>query len=191
MTTVSVPPRVMLDANVLFPFTLRDTLLRAAAADLYRLRWSAQILNEMERALVREGATTGAKAARLRDIMERCFDNAMVTGHERHIDQMRNHPGDRHVAAAAFEAKAQLIVTQNLKDFRELPAGIEAISPDAFLCGLLQRHRAMVLDLLTAQAVDLANPPLTLVEILDGLSQTTPGFVAQVAALNSHSGLSR
>ena len=57
----------------------------------------------------------------------------MLTGHERHIDQMRNHPGDRHVAAAALEAGAHLIVTQNLKDFREHPAGIGAVSPDAFL----------------------------------------------------------
>jgi hypothetical protein len=32
---------VILDANVLFPFTLRDTLLRAAAAGLYEVRWSA------------------------------------------------------------------------------------------------------------------------------------------------------
>ena len=30
--------RVVLDANVLFPFTLRDTLLRAAYADLYQVR---------------------------------------------------------------------------------------------------------------------------------------------------------
>lgn len=29
---------VILDANVLFPFTLRDTLLRAAAAGFYQAR---------------------------------------------------------------------------------------------------------------------------------------------------------
>jgi hypothetical protein len=34
---------VVLDANVLFPFTLRDTLLRAAAAGLYQVRWSSQM----------------------------------------------------------------------------------------------------------------------------------------------------
>lgn len=31
---------VVLDADVLFPFSLRDTLLRAAAAGFYQLRWS-------------------------------------------------------------------------------------------------------------------------------------------------------
>lgn len=48
----------MLDANVLFPFTLRDTLLRAAAADVFQVCWSATILDEMSRNLVRTGLAT-------------------------------------------------------------------------------------------------------------------------------------
>jgi hypothetical protein len=36
----------VLDANVLYPFTLRDTLLRAAAAGLFQARWSDKILEE-------------------------------------------------------------------------------------------------------------------------------------------------
>jgi predicted nucleic acid-binding protein len=47
-----------LDANVLFPFTLRDTLLRAAAADVFQVCWSATILDEMSRNLVRTGLAT-------------------------------------------------------------------------------------------------------------------------------------
>jgi hypothetical protein len=43
---------VALDANVLFPPTLRDTVLRAAAVGNYQLRWSVEILDEMERNLV-------------------------------------------------------------------------------------------------------------------------------------------
>nr|WP_290856687.1 hypothetical protein [Hamadaea sp.] len=37
---------------------LRDSLLRLAAADLYRPHWSPQILDELHRVLVREGATS-------------------------------------------------------------------------------------------------------------------------------------
>lgn len=36
---------VVLDANVLFPFTLRDTLLRAASLHFYQVRWTTQILD--------------------------------------------------------------------------------------------------------------------------------------------------
>ncbi len=34
------PFKVVLDANVLYPFTLRDTLLRAAAAGFFQAYWS-------------------------------------------------------------------------------------------------------------------------------------------------------
>jgi hypothetical protein len=65
-----MPFVVVLDACSLFPFTLRDTLLRAAAADLYQVRWSSTILDEMERNLVSEGATSATQAASLRSKME-------------------------------------------------------------------------------------------------------------------------
>jgi hypothetical protein len=52
---VPAPFIVVVDANVLFPLTLRDTVLRAAAADFYQLRWSKEILDQMERNLVATG----------------------------------------------------------------------------------------------------------------------------------------
>lgn len=41
---------VLLDACVLVPFTLADTLLRQAEADLYRPLWSRKILEEVQSA---------------------------------------------------------------------------------------------------------------------------------------------
>ncbi len=46
----------MLDANVLFPFTLRDTPLRAAAEGCFQVYWSEQILDEATRNPVETGA---------------------------------------------------------------------------------------------------------------------------------------
>ena len=43
----------VLDANVLYPFGVRDALLRFAEAGLYRARWSAEILDEWTRNLLR------------------------------------------------------------------------------------------------------------------------------------------
>jgi len=65
---IPAPFVVVLDANVLFPFTLRDTLLRAAAEGFYQVRWSAQILDEMTRNLVASGTIPEEKAHRLRAI---------------------------------------------------------------------------------------------------------------------------
>ena len=49
---ITAPFKVVLDANVLYPFSLRDTLLRAAAAALFQVYWSDEILEETRRNLV-------------------------------------------------------------------------------------------------------------------------------------------
>ena len=43
---------VILDANVLYPFWVRDVLLRFAEAGLYRARWSQEILDEWTSSLL-------------------------------------------------------------------------------------------------------------------------------------------
>ena len=39
---------VVLDANVLYPFRVRDALLRFAEVGLFRARWSPKIIDEWE-----------------------------------------------------------------------------------------------------------------------------------------------
>jgi predicted nucleic acid-binding protein len=179
---VPAPFVVVLDANVLFPFTLRDTLLRAAAAGFYQLRWSAEILDETATNLVRSGTMDATKANRLRAIMEREFPEAAVKDYAQLIPAMRNDEKDRHVAAAAVKAGAQVIVTSNLKDFENLPDGVEAQSPDEFLGNLLDLHPAGLVEVLREQAADLVNPPMSFDELLDRLARVVPEFVAVVRA---------
>lgn len=177
---IVAPFKVVLDANVLFPFTLRDTLLRAAADGLFQLYWSEEILNEMERNLAKTGATVPDKAARLRRMMMKAFPEALVTKYESLIAGMTNDPKDRHVAAAAVKAGAQVIVTMNLKDFRSLPDGIEAQSPDEFLSNLFDLSPEGIANLLRKQASTLKHPPRSFEELLTGLSRIAPEFVAGV-----------
>src|SRR5262245_49873972 len=92
---------VVVDANVLYPLTLRDTVLRAAAAGFYQLRWSTDILDEMERNLIGKAKMPTDKAARLRATMERYFPEADVRGYQPLVGAMPNDPKDRHVTAAA------------------------------------------------------------------------------------------
>ncbi len=68
--------------------------------------------------------------------MKEAFPETCVTGYEELVAAMRNDENNRHVAAAAIKAGAQVIVTSNLADFDDLPDGIEAQSPDEFLCNL-------------------------------------------------------
>jgi hypothetical protein len=70
---VPAPFIVLLGRERPLPVFVRDTLLRAAAAGFYQVRWSSQILDEMTRNLVSTGAMPKGNAERLRAIMEREF----------------------------------------------------------------------------------------------------------------------
>ena len=177
---VPAPFIVVVDANVLFPLTLRDTVLRAAAADFYQLRWSREILDEMERNLVSTGTMATEKASRLRTTMERVFPEAMVTGYEPLVAALRNDAKDRHVVAAALKAGAQVVTTSNLRDFTPLPDGIEAQSPDEFLCNLFDLDPPAFVELLREQASDLQKPPVTFEGLLSRLANPVPELVAAV-----------
>jgi hypothetical protein len=158
-------------------------VLRAAAADFYQLRWSREILDEMERNLVSTGTMPADKAARLRVTMEKFFPEAMVTGYEPLVAAMKNHAKDRHVVAAAVKAGAQVVTTANLKDFTPLPDGIEAQSPDEFLCNLFDLDADAFIEMLREQAADLQKPPVSFDELLERLSRAAPDLVAAVKAL--------
>lgn len=171
------PFKVVLDANVLYPFSLRDTLLRAAAAGLYQLYWTDEILEEACRNLVADNRMSGERAAKLRSAMTEAFPEAMVTDYASLIPAMPNDAKDRHVAAAAVRSGAQVIVTTNLRDFVQLPTGIEAKSPDEFLCDLFDLNPAVFIDLLREQATALKNPPVAFEELLKSLARFVPSLV--------------
>jgi predicted nucleic acid-binding protein len=174
------PFRVVLDACVLYPFSLRDTLLRAAADGFYQLYWSPQILDEVTRNLVENRQMSQAQADRLRAAMERAFPEALITGHEALVDAMPNDPKDRHVVAAAVVAGAQVIVTDNLRDFVPLPGHLVAQSADVFVTHQFDLQPGRMIELLRQQAAALRQPPRTFDELLDGLAKTAPGFSARV-----------
>lgn len=177
--------RVVLDACVLYPFSLRDTLLRLAEGELYDPFWSSRILEEMARNLTRDGLMPRARADRLARLMREAFEEAEVTTPAVELLEpaMTNRPKDRHVLAAAVTAHAEAIVTTNLKDFPAracAPLGVEAIHPDDFLSALLAEAPRTVVAVLRQQAAGLDNPPITLDELLGMLAKPAPGFVAAV-----------
>ncbi len=174
------PFKVVLDANVLYPFTLRDTLLRAAEGEFFQLYWSAEILEETRRNLVADAQITQEQAANLFNVMTSEFPEAMVTEYEQYTDSMKNDPKDRHVAAAAMKIGAQVIVTCNIKDFRDLPEGIEAQTPDEFLGNLFDLDPERFLELLRQQSADLRNPSVTFDGLLVRMQKVAPNLVSTI-----------
>lgn len=153
--------KALLDACVLFPTILREILTDVAGAGLYAPLWSEHILSEWQHAAARLGpdqaAVSGAEVA----LLKLRFPEAMVAaGDEAALGVSLPDPGDLHVLRAAMDAKAEAIVTMNLRDFprRALaPFGLHAVHPDEFLTGLARQdcepvRRAVDAALRRAQA---------------------------------------
>ena len=66
-----MPLAVVLDACVLYPLPLPDTLRRVAQQNLYVVRWSQRILDEVERSLIEDRRATPEQAGHLIDAMAR------------------------------------------------------------------------------------------------------------------------
>jgi predicted nucleic acid-binding protein len=171
---IPAPFKVVLDACVLCPFTVRDVLLQAAAQGFYQVYWSETILDEALRNLISDGRMTEDNAAKLVAVMRRAFPEAQVTDYEALIPSMRNDEKDRHVAAAAVKAGAQVIVTSNTRDFYDLPSGIEVQTPDGFLCNLFDLDPPHMIGVLETLARRYRRPPMEISRILEALE--LPGF---------------
>lgn len=176
--------KAVLDACVLFPAPLRDTLLRAHNANTYAALFTNEILEELQRNLLKRQAALGtdaeARAQRLVSTLKERFAGSIVANYQALVESMPINPKDRHVMAAAFVNNAQIIVTHNLKDFprRALaPYGIEPQSPDQFLLQLFYNDPQQMSMILIEQAAFLRNPPMTVFDVLNRLSLDAPNFV--------------
>lgn len=167
--------KVVLDACVLFPMYLRDTLLSTSEAGLYMPYWSQRILDEAMGNLVIRGKISVEKAKTLEEVIKTAFPESMLEVSTEVEAAMTNHPKDRHVLAAAVIAKANLIVTNNIKDF-DTPLSITAISPDDFLCDLFDTNSEKMIEIIYQQAQKYKRSPRTFVELCNLLSKQTPKF---------------
>lgn len=178
----------LLDTSVLFPQALRDTLLDLASAQLYVVRWSAAILEELGRNLVEHDRCSETQAARLGAAMNRVFPGASVADYESRIPEMTNHPKDRHVLAAAAHARADVIVTMNLRHFQSsalAPHRLIAHSPDQFLSSLVASNPRLVRTTLSEQAAGYRSPAISFERLLDRLALHAPTFVRHVREISS------
>jgi predicted nucleic acid-binding protein len=179
-------PRLLLDANVLWSPVLRDTLLRAAELHLFRPLWSDEILSELVRTI--PAKRTGVQPDRLNYLVARmraAFPDATITGYSAILPSLTNHPGDRHVLAAAIHGKVTGIVTWNRRHFlpvAERDYGISILTPDALLRQLWGSDSSIMHQLLIDQGADL-RPPQSLASILRSLERSgVAGFVELVRA---------
>lgn len=164
----------VLDSCVLYPAPLRDFLMHLALVDLFRARWTEEIHEEWIRNVLKSRPDlTREQLTRTKELMDAHARDSVITGYEKLSSSLiLPDAGDRHVLAAAIHAKAEFIVTFNLRDFpidALAPLGVEAIHPDAFLELLFERNAERVLLAAERQRQSLKNPPKSRKEFLETL----------------------
>jgi predicted nucleic acid-binding protein len=170
-----LPPTAVYDACVLYPAPLRDLLVRVAIAGLAAARWSDQIHDEWVRNLLanRPDLTPG-QLQRTRRLMDHHVLDSLVSGYEPLIAGLSlPDPDDRHVLAVAIKARADVIVTYNLRDFPSdyLAAfEVEAQHPDDFVMRLLDTDPARVCQAIRQQRDDRRERP-TVDQLLAAFAQ--------------------
>ncbi len=183
-----MPFVVIYDASVLYPNTLRDLLIRLAQTGLIQARWTEEILDEMFGALTRDRPDLDpAKLDRTRTLMGTAVRDWKITEYEPLIDSLKlPDPDDRHVLAAAIKARAQVIVTSNLRDFPSAalqPWDVEAKSPDDFVRDQISLSHAVVYAAVQQIADSWRKPPGSIDDVLDRLERN--GLPVSVAELRA------
>ena len=168
----SVRFTAVLDTNVIYPVIIRDLLLWFAHYDLYTPKWSAHIFDEWRQVMVRKGVPED-EAFRRTQAPNRAFPDAFVQHYEGIIPNLAlPDPKDCHVLAAAIKANANIIVTNNGKDFPKeylQTFGLGVKSADDFLTDIIDLNPQISVQAFREMVMHKKNPKLDEYIVLDQL----------------------
>ncbi|MEU4389791.1 PIN domain-containing protein [Kribbella sp. NPDC023855] len=176
---MATPPTVFLDANVLRGQLTTDVVLSIAHTDLYRPRWSAEVLDEVKRNRP-EKVTAERTDARFAQ-MAKAFPKAMVKNYEHLMPEMQADEKDKHVLAAAVRSGSDVLVTENVKDFHPPTAGLHAMKiqrTSEFLGRLVDEEPQLVIEAMQTMVDRNRRPPQSIPELIDKMAtlQELKGF---------------
>ena len=160
----------VLDTCVIYPIDIRDLLLWFAYFELYRPKWSRTIFDELTAVMIEKGMTQ-EKANSQIDRINSAFPDAMVSNYE-HLIPSLTLPDRRdcHVLAAAIKSGADLIVTNNLKDFDNhylSRFGLQAKSADDFITDTIDLNPDLAKEAFMTMVANRTKPDLDEFELLD------------------------
>lgn len=162
----------VLDTNVVFPIEIRDLLFWFAFHELFTPKWSKHIFDEWDDVMERKGVSEEEWMKRITKA-NLAFPDAMVNNYESLIDSLKLPDAkDRHVLAAAIKTNANVIVTNNLKDFPEeylASFGLCAKGADDFLTDTIDLNPETAVKAFREMVLHRRNPDMDEYEVLDAL----------------------
>jgi predicted nucleic acid-binding protein len=168
----SVRFKAVLDTNVIYPVIIRDLLFWFAHYDLYTPKWSRNIFDEWITVMKRKSVPQEEAEKRVQKA-NLAFPDALVQDYDALLEGLvLPDPKDRHVLAAAIKTNADVIVTNNLKDF---PAsylesfGLNAKSADDFLTDIIDLNSLTAVQSFREMVLYKKNPALNEYQVLEHL----------------------
>lgn len=160
----------VLDTCVIYPIDIRDVLLWFAYFDLYTPKWSQTIFDELLKVMEEKGMADDQAKKQIQRINE-AFPDAMVNNYEELIANLSlPDKKDCHVLAAAIKCNANLIVTNNLKHFKNnhlSKFGLYAKSADDFITDTIDLNTEIAKEAFTMMVANRTNPSLDEYQVLD------------------------
>lgn len=160
----------VLDTNVIYPLWTRDLLMWFAYYELYTPKWSKNIFSEWIEVMKRKGVS-GEQARNRTNIMNQAFPDALVRNYESLINTLDlPDKNDRHVLAAAIKTKADLIITNNVKDFPLsylAEFDLKAKCPDEFFTDIIDLNRVLSVKAFRKLVLIKKKPPYDEFQVLD------------------------
>lgn len=184
----SVRFKCVLDTNVIYPIEIRDLLFWFAFYDMYTPKWSVHIFEEWKDVMKRKGISE-VEAEKRAERANLAFPDALVNNYTGLIEGLKlPDPKDRHVLAAAIKTNANVIVTNNIKDFpKEYLAsfGLIAKTADDFLTDIIDLNPEQAIKAFKQLVLNRRNPDLDEFEVLDilrnrGLKETADFLHSQL-----------
>jgi predicted nucleic acid-binding protein len=168
----SVRFTVVLDTNVIYPVIIRDLLFWFAYYELYTPKWSEHIFDEWKRVMIEKGVLEEEANKRI-EKANIAFPDALVKNYKGLIDHLElPDEDDRHVLAAAIKTNANLIVTNNIKDFPEAylqSFSLSAKTADDFLTDIIDLNQEQALVAFREMVLHKKNPKMDEFEVLNQL----------------------
>jgi len=168
----SVRFTAVLDTNVVYPVIIRDILLWFGHYDLYTPKWSEHIFEEWKNVMLAKGVEAAEAENRIKKV-NLAFPDALVQNYKGLIDKLElPDVDDRHVLAAAIKVNANLIVTNNIKDFPEQylqSFGLSAKTADDFLTDIIDLNQEQAIAAYKEMVLNKKNPKMNELVVLDQL----------------------
>lgn len=160
----------VLDTNVIYPIDIRDLLFWFAYYELYTPKWSKHIFDEWKNVMIRKGILEEEADKRINKA-QLAFPDALVENYDSLIEGLELPDlKDRHVLAAAIKINANVIVTNNLRDFPEeylATFGLKAKSVDDFITDIIDLNQELAVQAFKELVLNRTKPDLDELQVLD------------------------